>query len=362
MVGFASSSRHVWRGRAKVRFGAFAAALALSTVVGCSRRDPASSVARAAPLDARVETARGPGASVDLTDPPRPALGSDAGKSDAESRGAPSTDAGDAFPAYAFAAPVGGKSVGHTSVVFKLALEGGLTVAYKPRSAHGDHRYRGEIAAYRLARVLGLDNVPLALPRAFDYGALQTAIGREPIFADVVKETDGTVRGAIMPWIKGLEFIPLENDEWMPKWRGWLKADGVIPAEERDLAAQISTVLAFDLVTGNWDRWSGGNIAIDRARGRLLYVDNDGAFFDPPPVKEMKRPTALFDGADRFSRRFVAALRTVDLAKAVGEEAPGEPLLSPHVLAQTDARRKHVLATIDARIAKLGEPAVLAFE
>ena len=76
----------------------------------------------------------------------------------------------------------------------------------------------------------------------------------------------------------------------------------------------------------------------------------------------MKWPTSLFEGVDRFSRRFVAALRTVDLAKAFGDEAPGEPLLSPRVLTQTEARRKHVIAVIDAKIAKLGEPNVLAFE
>ena len=44
--------------------------------------------------------------------------------------------------------------------------------AYKPRSKLplGDHRYKGEIAAYRLAVALGLDNVPRAIPRALRRG------------------------------------------------------------------------------------------------------------------------------------------------------------------------------------------------
>jgi hypothetical protein len=235
-------------------------------------------------------------------------------------------------------------------------------VAYKPRSTRGGSRYRGEVAAYRLARALSLENVPFAMPRSFRYDALQAAVGREPIFADVVKESDGEVRGALIPWIKGLEFLPLETAEWMPKWRSWLKAGSTIPDDQRALAAQISDVLAFDQVTGNWDRWSGGNVGIDRARGMLLFIDNDGAFFDPPPAKEMTWPTTLFKGVDRFSRRFVAALRAVDVASAVGEERPGEPLLSARVVAQTEARRKRVLAFIDAKIATLGEPSVLAFE
>ena len=337
MAGFRSSSRRVWRGKALLGLAAFAAA-------GCARGE-ASPSPRGAPADAGVAIADAGGA-------PAPVA----------SAVAPAVDAGDGPGSYATAAPVGGKSVGHTSVVFKLGLEGGLTIAYKPRSARGDHRYRGEVAAYRLARALSLENVPLAIPRAFDYAALQSVVGREPIFGEVVKEPDGSVRGALIPWIKGLEFLPLENAEWLPKWRGWLRSGGAIPDDQRALAAQISDVLAFDLVTGNWDRWSGGNVGIDRARGLLLYVDNDGAFFDPPPVKEMKWPTALFEGVDRFSRRFVGALRGLDLRSALGEEAPGEPLLPARVMAQTEARRRRVLAVIDAKIAKLGEPSVLAFE
>ena len=269
--------------------------------------------------------------------------------------------------AYASAIPLTGKSVGHTSVVFKLKLGGGIDAAYKPRSTRGGRRYRGEVAAYRLARSLSLENVPYATIRAFQYVDLDHAVGREPIFSEVVKEAvdagDGAeVRGALMPWIKGLEFASLEKDDEVAKWRAWLKGGGAIPDDQRAMASQISTMLAFDYVTGNWDRWSGGNIGIDRAKNQLLFIDNDGAFFDPVPAKEMKRGADLLDGVDRFSRGFVAALRAVDFAKAFGEEVPGEPLLSAHVIAQTDARRKKVLAAIDAKIAKLGEGAVLAFE
>jgi hypothetical protein len=350
MGGFRSSLRRAWRSKGRIAAGAGALLLFAAAVAGCSRGEP-DRAAPPSPARVAIDAAAGATSAESVT---VPAGVPDAATSDA--------GAGDPKTGYETANPISGKSVGHTSVVFKLGLEGGLPVAYKPRSTRGDHRYRGEIAAYRLARALSLENVPLALPRSFDFAPLQAAVGSEKIFAEVVKEPDETVRGALMPWIKGLEFIPLESAEWMPKWKAWLGADGAIPADQRDLAAQISDLLAFDLVTGNWDRWSGGNIAIDRARGLLLYVDNDGAFFDPVPVKEMKRPAALFEGVDRFSRRFVAALRTVDVATAVGEERPGEPLLSPRLVAQCDARRKRVLAVVDAKIAKRGEASVLAFE
>ena len=41
-------------------------------------------------------------------------------------------------------------------------------------------------------------------------------------------------------------------------------------------------MIVFDYLTANWDRWSGGNVAEDSANGKLLFVDNDGAFYDPP--------------------------------------------------------------------------------
>jgi len=93
------------------------------------------------------------------------------------------------------------------------------------------------------------------------------------------------------------------------------------PRRWRAMAAQISTMLAFDYVTGNWDRWSGGNVGYDRKKSELLFIDNDGAFFDPLPAKEVKRSVDFFDGVERFSRAFVTALRAVDLAKAFGEES-----------------------------------------
>ncbi len=351
MLAFESSSSRV--SRADRYRTAVAIALWLGANAGCGR------------IDANASTVGPREAAVPSGEPASPPARDPDGSAPLRDPAAPGSIEREPLAAYTSALPVGGKSVGHTSVVFKLGLEGGVNVAFKPRSTRGDHRYRGEVAAYRLARALSLENVPLAMTRSFDYGTLRAAVGHEAIFAEVVKEPDDSVRGALMPWIKGLEFLPLENGEWMPKWRGWLKQGAEIPAEQRDLAAQISDLLVFDLVAGNWDRWSGGNIAIDRARGphgTLLYVDNDGAFFDPPPVKEMKWPTALFEGVERFSRRFVASLRAVDVARAVGDEAPGEPLLSRRVLSQTEARRKHVLAIVDAKIAKLGEPAVLAFD
>lgn len=270
---------------------------------------------------------------------------------------------------YLAAAPTGGKSIGHTSVVFKLDLTGGLTGAFKPESKRGHSRYRGEIAAYRLGRALGLRNVPPAIVRTFDASALKAAIAKNAkalsLYDDEVVAHAGYVRGALIPWIANLEFLPIETDPWRAKWTKWLAADQEMPTTDKDLAAQISTLVVFDTITGNWDRWSGANVGIDRATNTLLFVDNDGAFFEPAPAAPLAAQLALLAKIDRYSKRFVNAVRLMDaitLADAIGEESPGAPLLGAKTLASVDERRRKVLQIIDAKIEKLGEPKVLAFD
>jgi hypothetical protein len=255
--------------------------------------------------------------------------------------------------------------------VLKLTLQGGYVAAFKPRSALtlGDTRYRGEIAAYRLARALGLDNVPRAIPRTFSASTLRTVCSA-PAAAQFERlariDPDGNVRGALIPWIENYEELALQEPSWRTKWLAWLTEEQhSIDERDRPLAAAISTMLVFDYVTANWDRWSGGNIARNAATGTLLFVDNDGAFYEHPSQDALLRQLARLRTVIRFSHRLVAALRSLDDAKlraAVGEESPGKPLLSDAVLAQLSARRLAVLAVVSERIARAGEQATLAFD
>ena len=195
-------------------------------------------------------------------------------------------------PRLAVDEPVAAKSIGHTSYVLKVTLRGGATGVYKPRSRRtlGDRRYRGEIAAYRLAAALGLDNVPRAVPRAFDAAALREACSAtgagEQFDREALVDADGTIRGAFVDWIAEYRVLPLEEETWRAKWEPWLMDPAArVPKADRLLASAISTMLAFDYLTANWDRWSGGNVARAGATGAVLYVDNDGAFYErPPPI------------------------------------------------------------------------------
>lgn len=262
-------------------------------------------------------------------------------------------------------APAWGKSVGHTSVVLRVRLAGGAELAFKPESRRGKTRYRGEIAAYRLAKALGLDNVIPAVPRAFDAKALEAALepGSREIFRTEAVVSGGKVRGAAIPWLQKLEFIPLEEPKWRARWKGWLGASEV-PDDQRELAAQIGALVVFDLLEGNWDRWSGANVAIDRPSSTLLFVDNDGAFFDPIPPEPLAALQKQLEKTERFPRALVGALRKmtpISLADALGEDAPGTPLLSARVVSGVDERRRAVLERVDALVKERGEAAVFAF-
>jgi len=268
--------------------------------------------------------------------------------------------------AFAGATPASAKSIGHTSVVFKLEFSNGQKAAWKPRSKRGKFRYKGEIAAYRLGRALGLPNVPLAfafrIPKE-DLSKVTKGKDASLLDEEAITESDGTVRGTLIPWIPKLEFYPVETEKSRAEWEPWLFKGAEIPEKDLVVAADISTLIAFDLITGNWDRWSGANLGANGPGGHLLFIDNDGAFFDPVPPGPLAKQTALLQRTERFSRSFVEALRKLDgdaLTHAFGDES-GEPLLSAAVLKGVASRRATVLSIIDKKVAEHGEAAVLSF-
>lgn len=251
--------------------------------------------------------------------------------------------------------PTSAKSIGHTSVVFKIELSSGpgTKAAFKPASRRGPVRYKGEVAAYRLARLLAITNVPRAFFRTFDAATLAAAKG-----ADEMIVKDGVVKGALIPWIPDLGFLALEQAPLSGEWKQWLRKGSTIPDDKRALAVEISTLVAFDYLTGNWDRWSGGNVGLDKATGSLLYIDNDGAFFEVAPQDGLLRNKKLLAGIDRFSLALVTPLRTADdasITRAIGEESPGVPLLSAKALAGVFQRRSELLAEVDRRLTANGE-------
>lgn len=336
-------------------------------LVACDRK---REVPTAPPAEAAVATADAAVAEVVPAGLPRPAVPPD--------EVAASADAG-VFDETPFTTGVvrAAKSIGHTSVVLRLDLGPGVRAAWKPRTRRGGDRYRGEIAAYRLAGALGIGaHVPPALPRALPAAEITKAL-TDPrdaeLFTKEALATGEQVPGALIPWVDDLEFLPLEQEPLWTRCRVWLTAKqsfknddptflgklaNAEEPERRSLARQASIMILFDYLTANFDRWSGGNVGWQKKKMRLLFIDNDGAFLKNPPKDALARNERLAFAVDRTSKSFVEAVRGLDeasLARAMGVDEAGKPLLSSDVLTGIMGRRKALLAKLEEKRAKNGD-------
>lgn len=256
--------------------------------------------------------------------------------------------------------------IGHTSLVYRLDLEGSGRAALKPASKRGPRRYRAEVAAYRLAIALGIEAVPPAFGVELDAKSFRRALGPKgkALFdAEVIVE-DGTFLGAWIPWIEGLEFAPLEKKSERAKWEPWL-ADASIPADDRARAKAIATLVVFDGLTGNWDRWSGANVGVDPKTDHLLFVDNDAAFFVPLPKEPFEPQARLLGLIQRYPKATIERLRSLDergLTRALGKGPDGAPLLSGGELRGLVERRKAILERVAQLEKERGTASTLYFD
>lgn len=263
-------------------------------------------------------------------------------------------------PAFYDAKLLSAHPIGHTSVVLKIKLEGGLVAAWKPDSRRGKDRYRGEVAARRLARALAIENVPPVGLRAFPRDELLRACdadARALVEKEGIADAKGDVPGALVPWIAGLTFPPLESEPKKSRWQKVLAGTAPVGDEGVVYFADISTLVVFDALSGNWDRWSGGNVGfvpLDKGARRdahLLFVDNDAAFLAHPPPDALARNRKLLRATKRFSHSFVAAVRALDPARLeaiFGQDLAHAPLLSAAAVEGVRGRLGNVVEAFDA--------------
>jgi hypothetical protein len=260
------------------------------------------------------------------------------------------------------------KPVGHTSVVLRMRTVARVTAAMKIRSRDLPHGYQHEIAAYRVARLLGLDNVPPAIYRRVTWNEIRQRFHedkldqRASVRNAVIWDDDRSAPGAAIYWVKGMRSVGYENKS---KWAGWLR-DAEIPPGKDVLARDLSTMAVFDLLIGNWDRFSGGNLPSDHTRRRAILRDNDRAFSTPLLAH---RYDALLEGltrTQRFSRTLVERLVELDEIAlrrelALDPSHASAPLLSDAQIADVFDRRATILSYVAALIEERGEDRVLVF-
>jgi hypothetical protein len=260
------------------------------------------------------------------------------------------------------------KPVGHSSVVFRMRTVARVTAALKVRSRELQRGYQHEIAAYRVSRLLGLDNVPPAVYRRATWKEIQRRFHedmldrRGSIRRAVAWDDDGSTPGAAIYWVKGLRSIGLENKA---RWQSWLR-DEDIPQGKAPLARDLSTMVVFDFLIGNWDRFSGGNLPTDSSQQRAFLRDNDRSFSTPLLRRRYETLLAGLTDTERFSKSVVRHLVALDdesireeLARDPSHES--DPLLSDAQIADVLDRRATILSYIAALIEERGADDVLFF-
>jgi hypothetical protein len=263
-----------------------------------------------------------------------------------------------------------------TSLSLRLDFASGGRAAFKPEQTHPQSDPRREIAAYRIDRLLAIGHVPPAKAVVLRLDDLIAAA--EPNvrgymaqrLADEAIVRDGRVRGEVSWWIpeiRNARLGPYELDErdGMNRWRTYLQVGGLatVAPELRAFVAQIATVVVFDVLIDNADRWSGSNTKVSGDRSILYFMDNTLSFspFTLGHEANLKPLRAI----QVFPRQLIARVRALSYESLVaalggGDDSGLAPLLTPVEIRAILARRDHVIRHIDWLIAELGEDKVLA--
>lgn len=251
---------------------------------------------------------------------------------------------------------VGRQQVGSTSVNIHLRLHGDVDAAFKPRAQGHFEDYRAEIAAFRVNRLLGLQRVPPAISRTLTRAQLNLS-ATTPVLAD----RDGSIRGAAIYWVPVLRESMIDRERDIARWSSWLSQRGTVPADQLARAEEISSLLVFDYLIGNWDRWSGQNVPMDAA-GHLIYRDNNGGFGEPWVDSLNQRVLRWLRRSQRFSRGVIDRARAWTEASVRAEMSldpdTAHPPLSNAQIASLLRRRDTLIAYVDALVHQHGAAAV----
>jgi hypothetical protein len=258
---------------------------------------------------------------------------------------------------------------GGSSLSFRVEFADGSRAAWKPAQTNLQTIPRKEIAAYRLNRLLGLNAVPPAAPRAVTRDELLAHLHPDSlpaiprIRAETIFDPSGRTMGAASYWIPVIRDSGFDVAPARQQAEAWLAQGEAIPMEQRAMAAQLSDLAVFDFLTANTDRYSGGNMKMSSDGGQLFFMDNTLSFFLELDGKDRNRQ-ALFK-TQRFSRALYGALDRIDaptLDRILGEDS-GSPLeiLTAAEIRAVVTRRDLARRYIDDLIAQYGRKSVLFF-
>ena len=258
---------------------------------------------------------------------------------------------------------------GGSSLSFRIDFADGSRAAWKPLQTNTQTIPRKEIAAYRLNRLLGLNAVPPAAPRAVAREEILSHLHPESVAmiprieAETIFDPRGKTVGTASYWIPVIKDSGFDTPEGQRIAQAWLTQGEVIPADQRDMAEQLSNLAVFDFLTCNPDRLSGGNMKMSPDGKQLYYMDNTMSFFVEPAGKEKTRAELM--KVQRFSRATYAALDrisvpTLEQVLSVETGTPYE-ILTPAEIRAVVARRDAVRQYVTVLVGQFGAGKVFAF-
>jgi hypothetical protein len=297
---------------------------------------------------------------------------------------------------------------GGWSISFRMTKGGRSAYAFKPSQERWKEGWRAEIAAYRLCEIIACHfDVPRNRParvskETFDklYGRVegdyQTEY-REERFDDLNWQTetgpDGEERkylyGTLKDWVPEFVKWPIEYES---VWRPWLSperdadilqtpfTESLAPLKEkgeedfyenilserggvttRGMARQLSSLLVFDFLISNWDRFSTAEkfygVNNQFADGRFISLDNGAGF----PQYHFDIVARRLEPVGRFSRRTVVSIRALDPLFVNPVLFPSPSLGERGRLGTFWDQRRAFLDLINQLRAEYGNEAVFAF-
>ena len=263
---------------------------------------------------------------------------------------------------------------GGTSLSLRLDFSNGSRAAFKPEQTFPQSDPRREIAAYRIDRLLGIGHVAPCKPIAIPYQQLIDAA--EPSHKAYVAERledaivrNGIVYGEVQWWLPEIKLAAIgkkriDESEGRELWMPWLQAGAQIPAEHRAFLAQLSTLIVFDVLIDNADRWSGSNTMMSPDGSTLFFMDNTLSFSIHRIGHQI--PNTALRRIQVFPRELIRRLRGLTYEQLervldMGDDQRLGRLLPAESLRAIIARRDNILVYVDRLIAEHGEEAVLAF-
>jgi hypothetical protein len=205
---------------------------------------------------------------------------------------------------------------GGASIKFKVKFADGSEAAVKPNQTRIT-RYQAEVAAYRLSRAMGLGVVPPSCVRRFSTEQLTANMPKDlraRMEEELIPDDKGEIACAVITWVPGLRALKLETQDW---WKPALLHGGPIPPGKQQRLLEISTLLLFDYLILNYDRWSGGNT--HEVDGQMVFIDQGAGFGPDRHHRSSRHAMRTLKWSQRFSADVAQRLFELDLAKVQRE-------------------------------------------